>query len=317
MFGTSCKDDPIELSYEVSYDVTPIIGDAPLNVTAKAEVISGDVSTFSWNFGDGSAPQTGRAAAHTYTQQGVYMITLTVTGKEGTDQEPLDVEKTYTQQITVNAPLIAPNAKFSYSPSFSVIADQRIIYFDNLSTGSIDNYAWHFGHQEGISSTTHPSYIFDTEGYKTVELIASGPLGNDTETKTIQVHAMEPSCNNYGDNSTQSTSRINNLRNNGSLQVGEIIIKSNYANPVQIRLFHPDEWSEGKYTPFGNYYWEVESGETTKLILSATQNLYIGNDWGIQIRYSNGVESCIRIVDKLSNLNNGQYTIEAKDIYDG
>jgi len=38
----------------------------------------GDVLTFSWDFGDGSAPGTGASPSHTYTDNGSFTVTLTV-----------------------------------------------------------------------------------------------------------------------------------------------------------------------------------------------------------------------------------------------
>jgi PKD repeat protein len=49
--------------------------------------------TYSWNFDDGSPLDNSASPAHTYTVNGVYTVTLTVTGPCGTD--------TYTQTITI------------------------------------------------------------------------------------------------------------------------------------------------------------------------------------------------------------------------
>lgn len=43
----------------------------------------GSIVTFSWNFGDGSAPGTGPNPSHTYTSTGTFTVTLTVTDNQG------------------------------------------------------------------------------------------------------------------------------------------------------------------------------------------------------------------------------------------
>ncbi len=77
-----------------SLTADPLSGAVPLNVTFSAAGSSdpdaGDTLTYDWNFGDGSAPQTtaGAAAAHTYTQAGVFTATLVVRDNRGGASSP-------------------------------------------------------------------------------------------------------------------------------------------------------------------------------------------------------------------------------------
>ncbi|MCP3917825.1 MAG: S8 family serine peptidase, partial [bacterium] len=74
----------------------PTSGNAPLAV-AFTDLSSGTVTTRSWNFGDG-VTSTAQNPSHTYTLQGNYTVSLTVTGPGGSDTE------TKTNYISVGAP---------------------------------------------------------------------------------------------------------------------------------------------------------------------------------------------------------------------
>ena len=41
------------------------------------------IVTYTWDFGDGSAPGSGAAVTHVYGQAGTYMVTLTVVDEFG------------------------------------------------------------------------------------------------------------------------------------------------------------------------------------------------------------------------------------------
>jgi PKD repeat protein len=64
---------------------TPSSGNPPLTVTftaAAADLEGGTITSYVWNFGDGTAG-SGATATHRYTGDGTYVATLTVTSSEG------------------------------------------------------------------------------------------------------------------------------------------------------------------------------------------------------------------------------------------
>jgi len=71
---------------KVIFSAVPRAGDAPLEVqfTDQSAAGSSDITSWAWNFGDGrtSAEQN---PVHTYTEEGAYTVTLTVTSADGTD----------------------------------------------------------------------------------------------------------------------------------------------------------------------------------------------------------------------------------------
>jgi uncharacterized repeat protein (TIGR01451 family) len=83
------------------FSASPNIGNAPLTVTFT-NLSSGSITGYGWNFGDGGT-SSERAPVYVYTNPGVYVVTLTVSGKGGNN--------TATAVITVNqvmAPISTP-----------------------------------------------------------------------------------------------------------------------------------------------------------------------------------------------------------------
>jgi PKD repeat protein len=89
--------------------VTPASGTAPMAVTADASASaagSSPISSYSFNFGDGTTvgPQAGATAGHTYQAAGSYTVTVTATDGNGLTSQA-------TQAVTVN-PATTGQAKY-------------------------------------------------------------------------------------------------------------------------------------------------------------------------------------------------------------
>jgi len=84
---------------------------------ASGSAASGGVASYSWNFGDGSAPATGVNPSHTYSAAGTYRVTLTVT-------DALAASSSLTRAVSVTAPPTTPGALVSLPPAR--ILDTRI-----------------------------------------------------------------------------------------------------------------------------------------------------------------------------------------------
>ncbi len=147
-------------------------GLAPL-VVGFTSTIAGTVSSYSWNFGDGTA-STLQNPSHSYAAGGPYSVSLTVSGPGGSKT----VSKT--NYITASAP--APVANFT-----STITGLAV-NFSNSSTGSITGYAWNFGNG-ATSGFQNPSYTYATAGTYTVSLTVTGPGGSSNKSGSITVAA--------------------------------------------------------------------------------------------------------------------------------
>lgn len=207
----------------------------------------------------------------------------------------------------------APNADFQKRTDI-IIADQTSARFESTSTGDIDSFEWEFEGGLGYSSSPNPSYTFDFEGAREVSLTVSGPGGTDRKSVHVVVYPFDPNCQNVGSSSTHLTSRINNLRNNGLVKNGYIKIKNNYNVTLDLLLYSPFDWLNGKYT--NKHRYTLPSGAEGRLQVGGSTFLY-SNEWGIRIQGTNGVISCIRTVGAVGLYNGTQYEIKASDILEG
>ncbi len=133
----------------------------------------GTITSYSWNFGDGSSPGTGFEAPHVYTADGTYTATLTVVDNRGGS-----AVDTTTVDITV--PNEPPTASFTASCS-GLTCD-----FENESTdpdGTITSYSWDFGDGE-TSTEEDPSQTYEAPGTYSVSLTVTDNDGEPATTSS-------------------------------------------------------------------------------------------------------------------------------------
>ncbi|MHC5077880.1 MAG: PKD domain-containing protein [Planctomycetota bacterium] len=146
------------------------------------DLSTGSISSWAWSFGD-TTTSSAQNPTHTYTAGGVYTVSLTVNGPNGSDTE------TKLNYITVGTP--APVADFT--------SDVRMgnppltVNFQDLSTGGVTSWSWNFG-DGGTSALQNPQHIYTgPQGAQyTVTLTVIGPGGTDAETKTNYIWLMTP-----------------------------------------------------------------------------------------------------------------------------
>ena len=230
-------------------------------------------------------------------------------------------EKSKELQLQIQPRAIPPIAKWDYSPKDGIIADKTLVRFINLSTGTFLISSWFFESYNGgtgTSTETNPSYIFNTEGDKLVRLYVKGSIGESPITsQSIKVHAMPPSCKNYNDGSTQSSSKITQLRSAG-LKMGRIQFNNNYNNvTAKIELYHPDDWQAGRYTAYANSFWGPYNPSATSGYLGNGTTAYtISNDWGVKVIFSDNSESCIRSLNSVATYQNNIFLVKSSTIYE-
>ena len=160
-------------------------GSAPLTINFDASDSSDDnaIDSFTWNFGDGSVNGSGIETSHTYTEEGVYEVILTVTDEEG-------LADITTIEITVS-----PAAAENLAPIAIAIADPLngasplAVNFDASASSddiAITSYSWNFGDGSVVSTGIETSHTYETAGIYNVVLTVTDAEGL-TDTIDIEI----------------------------------------------------------------------------------------------------------------------------------
>ena len=181
--------------------VSPASGTAPLQVTADASGStpgSSPISSYSFNFGDGTTvgPQSGATANHTYQSAGSYQVTVTTTdGNNLTSQA--------TKSVTVNAQqATGPTAALSVSPASGTAPLQVTADASGSTPGSspISSYSFNFGDGTtvGPQSGATANHTYQSAGsYQVTVTTTDGNNLTSQATKSVTVNAQNTSPAQY------------------------------------------------------------------------------------------------------------------------
>jgi PKD repeat protein len=156
---------------------TPVDG-RPASFTAAASLdASATISSYTWDFGDGSPPVTGEAVSHTYGLAGTFPVTLTIT-------DLLGLTSQVTRLVTVYP---APTPAFSVTPNpISGVAAAFDASASGDSAGPIAGYAWAFG--DGTSGFgISPSHVYARAGVYRATLTVTDTHGIASQLTTTVV----------------------------------------------------------------------------------------------------------------------------------
>lgn len=175
----------VQIQATMTVDVTE--GTAPLTVAFDASSSTGDITSYSWSFGDGETADANNIN-HTFTIPGTYTAKLTITDSNG-DTSSDTATITVTEAVVTNTPPIA-----AITPSATTGEAPLTITFDGSgssdSDGTISTYTWNFG--DGSSATgKQVSHTFTDAGTFSASLMVTDDQGL-TSTTSIPIIATVP-----------------------------------------------------------------------------------------------------------------------------
>lgn len=156
----------------------PAKGCIPFNVTFtdKSNPVNGTISTYSWDFGDGTTG-SGSTPVHTYNNVLSPTVTLTVTNSNG-----CTASKQISNIVEAAAPLVV---NFNVADKFLCTAPGALTITNTTTGPGILTYQWDFG-DGGTASEANPApHNYTTRGIYKVKLTVSSDKGC-TATKTSE-----------------------------------------------------------------------------------------------------------------------------------
>ena len=155
---------------------SPLLGVNTLVVSFTDQTV-GTVDTYAWDFGDGGT-STAANPGHTYSNPGIFTVSLTVTGEGGSKTE---TKKSYVI-VEDDAPVSA-----DFSADITSGDPPLEVAFTDLSTGIPTSWSWDFGDGD-TSNERNPTHTYQDPGTYEVELTVTDSESDDTETKVGYVN---------------------------------------------------------------------------------------------------------------------------------
>jgi PKD repeat protein len=137
----------------------------------------GQLTAYTWDFGDGTAAAITKDAVHTYGTANTYGVRLTVTDNDGATSD-------LTQSVLVHAPTMPPTAAFTSSCvglacSFTGLGSD--------GDGTVVGFQWDFG-DGAIAATQNATHAYASAGTYAVELTVTddgGATGHLSQQVTV------------------------------------------------------------------------------------------------------------------------------------
>jgi PKD repeat protein len=155
---------------------------------------NGNITEYSWDFGDGSDIAETKSISHSFDTEGNFEVVLTVVDEEEKEAEISKI-------ISIGAPKGSPKAKMSTTPS--LVDDQLIlegevpysVFFDASNTTDSDqnivDYEWDFGDGSAVYYGKTINHLFLQEGTFTVRLTVIDADNNEgIATQVVRVESQ-------------------------------------------------------------------------------------------------------------------------------
>jgi PKD repeat protein len=179
--NSSVKTLTISATPAVSFTASAVCQGVFTQFSDSSTIATGNtISSWIWNFGDGSPADSAQNPAHIYTNGGNYNVILSVTSTSGCVGKD-------TVTILVN-PL--PVANFS-APYVCLGSVTPFTNQSTISSGTIASYSWDFGNFTPVIHSQSPNYVYVSAGTFNVSLIVVSAAGcSDTMIKPVNVYPL-------------------------------------------------------------------------------------------------------------------------------
>jgi PKD repeat protein len=138
----------------------------------------GQVTAYTWDFGDGTAAAITKDAVHTYGTGNTYPVRLTVTDNDGATSD-------LTRSVLVHAPAnVPPTADFTSSCAGLACSFTGL---GNDGDGTVVGFRWNFG-DDGEAAAQNATHTYASAGTYAVELTVtddSGATGHLSQEVTV------------------------------------------------------------------------------------------------------------------------------------
>lgn len=134
------------------------------------------ITSYSWNFGDGSPAVSGFAPYHVFVSSGNYTVSLTTSAGS-------------CSHTASSGLVVAPGPQAGFSTNLVSGCAPLSIVFSNTTIGSA-TYSWDFGDGSPMSLQTSPTHVYSSPGTYSITMIAAAGSCSDTILRPayIQVH---------------------------------------------------------------------------------------------------------------------------------
>jgi PKD repeat protein len=152
---------------------------APFEVTIQNNSSNSGDFTYAWNFGNGQTSTLQNPGPVTYSTDGVYTISLTVTNQ------------TTGCSITITDDLVVSDYETGILAPLTACVGEVVQFLDNSTIGT-NAWSWNFGGL-GSSSIQNPTFTFNTPGTYTVSLTSQNTLSgcpSDNASVEITIHPL-------------------------------------------------------------------------------------------------------------------------------
>jgi gliding motility-associated-like protein len=167
-----------------------------------------NISSWQWNFGDGSSSNESEKVVHNYSKTGSYKVSLTITDLYGCiDTKTMDIK------------VYGPTASFVSDKEGSCLENNKTTFSSTSASdgfNELKSWRWNFGDgNEGLGTTTIHSY--DRTGEFTVSLTVTDSIGCiDKIEKTTAVIIAKPVANFYSIDTLSCTDKPIHFINNST-----------------------------------------------------------------------------------------------------